>query len=56
MNAVRNGQSAVVELLLKEGADVDARSKTGQTALKLAADSLRKDVVAVLTDYGAMQQ
>ena len=56
MNAIRGGQNEVVELLLKEGADVNAESKTGQTALKLAADSLRKDVIEVLREHGARVQ
>ena len=55
MNAVRSGQGDVVELLIAEGADVNAISKTGQTALKLAADSLRKNVIEVLKEYGAKE-
>lgn len=56
MNAVRSGQAEVVEIRLREGADVDAISNTGQTALKLAADTLRKDFLAVLREYGAHKQ
>ena len=55
MNAARRGHRETVELLIANAADIEAESKNGETALKLAADSLRKDVVALLKDYGARE-
>ena len=36
MIAARNGQEAVVQLLLKKGADIEAQDEDGETALMKA--------------------
>lgn len=53
MWAVLNGRPDAVELLLLHGADVDATSPIGSTALHLAAASRRDLCTRVLSDAGA---
>ncbi len=53
MIAAAQQPKEVVELLLKNGADPNARSTAGETALSLARESPHKGVVAVLQQYGA---
>jgi ankyrin repeat protein len=40
-------------LLLDNGADVDARTKDGTTALKIAQEKGHKEIVALLKAHGA---
>ncbi len=49
------GHTKVVELLLREGADVDAKTNTGTTALKFATERGQKKVIALLQKHGARQ-
>jgi ankyrin repeat protein len=56
MNAAKWGHGEIVELLIKNGAEVNAESKSGETALKLSTDSLRKGAIDVLKMYGAIEQ
>jgi uncharacterized protein len=51
--ASREGQSSVVEALLKAGAEADARSSTGSTPLMLAAASGNVEAVRLLLDARA---
>ena len=50
---VLEGHTAVVELLLAAGADVDAESNIGETALHYAAAYGHADVVELLVSAGA---
>jgi len=43
-----NGYKEVVELLLENGADVNAKNKDGMTALMYAAEKGYKEVVELL--------
>ena len=51
--AAKSGNLAEVERLIKEGADVNAKDKTGETPLHGAAETGRKDVVELLISKGA---
>jgi ankyrin repeat protein len=42
-----------VELLLRKGADVDARDKDGDTALTMAEKKKHSEIVKILKKYGA---
>jgi ankyrin repeat protein len=53
INAASQGQGAVVQRLLKKGADVNAKNMNGQTALRCAADKGRETVVRLLLEKGA---
>lgn len=51
--AAAGGQPEAVEVLLEAGADADARSHEGVTALHVAAANGRSEVVRLLLDAGA---
>ena len=53
MEAAANGQADQVRMLLDAGADVDAASEFGDTALILAAESGRHEIVEMLLGAGA---
>lgn len=52
-DAAGRGDVAAVRRLLAEGADVNARTRYGATALFFAADKARLDVVSLLLEKGA---
>jgi hypothetical protein len=47
------GHAETVELLLRKGADVDARDKDGDTALTMAEKKKHSEIVKILKKYGA---
>ncbi|WP_339939476.1 ankyrin repeat domain-containing protein [Undibacterium luofuense] len=49
MMAVLFGKRAVVELLLEQGADAALRNQKGQTAMDLAKQNAREDLIEVLS-------
>ena len=51
--AARFGQSQVAELLIAEGADVNAKNVVGQTPLHLAAGASHKEIIELLIAAGA---
>src|SRR5205809_1003504 len=51
--AAENGHGAVVQLLLKEGADIEAKDESGYTALSMEAKSGNKAIVQLLLEEGA---
>jgi len=51
--AAKNGNAAMIELLLKSGADGNAPNQAGTTPLMLAAASGKADAVKILLDHGA---
>lgn len=51
--AASKGNLASVRALLKEGVDVNVRSKAGDTPLELALSQNRKDIVELLIENGA---
>jgi ankyrin repeat protein len=53
MMASREGHLSMVLLLLEHGADINVRNLDGQSALALARDRERKDIVSVLSRAGA---
>ena len=55
IDAVRTGQRDVVDALLRDGADVDARDSLGTTALQMAVGTFDRDTAIVrrLLDAGA---
>jgi ankyrin repeat protein len=50
----KEGNLAIVKLLVESGADVNAQSKKGTTALSMAALHDKQDVVEFLTSHGAV--
>ncbi|MGB5179051.1 MAG: ankyrin repeat domain-containing protein [Gammaproteobacteria bacterium] len=52
-NAATNGCTRVCEFLLKHGADMDARTAQGDTALHLAATNRHADIVSLLLSFHA---
>ena len=55
INAAFNGQKDVVELLVKAGADINAKTNYGTSVLILAARYGYKDIVKLLKRYGAKE-
>ncbi len=53
MEAATRGDVAVVRRLLEAGADLDLKTKYGQTALMLAVGEARVGVAQLLLEYGA---
>lgn len=51
--AAWNGNTAVVERLLKMGADIDAKNKSGQTPVELALKYYKYDTAEVLVENNA---
>jgi ankyrin repeat protein len=51
--AAKDGNFGVVKLLIKKGADVNAKDKYGGTALMYAAQNGDKEVVKLLLEKGA---
>ena len=51
--AARFGQSQVAELLIAEGADVNAKNVVGQTPLHWAAMAGHKEIIELLIAVGA---
>ena len=52
-DAARNGNIKIVRLLLDKGADVNAKDRSGKTAMILAAKNGHADIVRLLLDKGA---
>ena len=50
--AASEGHEAVVRTLISKGADVNARSANGTTALKIATKKGHKNVVRLLQEAG----
>jgi len=55
MNAALWGHKENVALLIDEGADINAKTTSGETALEFAAFSYHKDVVELLKFHGAKE-
>jgi len=51
--AVRKGDASRVKVLLEQGADVNAKSPYGATALFFAADRGNMEIIRILIDHGA---
>ena len=49
----RKGQIAVADILIRRGADIEARDATGRTAIHHAAAYARAEFVEFLTGQGA---
>lgn len=50
----KEGNLAIVKLLVESGADINARSKKGTTALSMAALHNKQEVAEYLTGHGAV--
>jgi ankyrin repeat protein len=55
MYAAFEGRTEIVKMLLDKGADVNAKDKYGQTALKVAASQDHTLVVDLLKQAGAKE-
>lgn len=44
-----------LDCLIAEGADIDTKSNSGETALKLAELSDHKDIIELLKNHGAVE-
>jgi TonB family protein len=55
MAAVEYGHDSIVKLLLSSGADVNAVTKDGRTALGIAAKSRHSEISEILKKAGAQQ-
>lgn len=53
MKAIYRGQEGTVEILCEGGADLEAKSSSGLTALMLAVDTRNEKMVKLLLDSGA---
>jgi ankyrin repeat protein len=52
MSSVQTGCKDIVELLLKNGADLNIQEENGKTALDLAAEIGLDDIVELLVENG----
>ena len=55
MMAAGKGHTDTVQALLAQGADVNAKSKFGSTALRLAKEKEHKEIVRILKEAGAKE-
>ena len=55
MLAVASGDDDLVALFLKHGADAHAKNQRGRTAIDIAKQKQRDDIVKLLQEYGAKQ-
>jgi len=55
MDAAMEGHTSTVQVLLAKGADVNAKSKFGSTALRLAKEKEHKEIVRILKEAGAKE-
>ena len=55
MDAAMEGHTSTVQALLAKGADVNAKSKFGSTALRLAKEKEHKEIVRILKEAGAKE-
>jgi len=53
INAAANGRKDIVELLVKAGADVNAKDKHERSALMISVWNDRKDIIKLLLNAGA---
>ena len=53
MGAAELGRFEVVKLLLKRGADINPRDRSGMTALTLSQEKGHKEIVKLLKAHGA---
>lgn len=51
--AAREGHQPIVELIVKEGLDIDAQNRAGKTALHIAEWKGHREVVSLLLEAGA---
>jgi ankyrin repeat protein len=49
--AARRGSTAIVEVLIRKGADLDATDDDGRTPLELARDHGRRDVITLIENH-----
>jgi ankyrin repeat protein len=49
------GTAGSTRLLLKHGANIDAKDNKGRTALQVALENGRDEIAMVLTEHGAAQ-
>jgi ankyrin repeat protein len=47
------GRNQAMEILLKHGADISAKNKSGQTPLAAAVASEQKEAATILKEHGA---
>jgi ankyrin repeat protein len=52
--AARNGSTKIVKALLEAGADINAKTKKGQTPLFMAETNKQDEVIALLKEKGAV--
>lgn len=55
MTAAKHDRQAFVKLLIKNGADINAKAKDGSTALSLATEKGHKNIVDILKSHGAKE-
>jgi uncharacterized protein len=55
IHASASGRVEVVKLLLQKGADVNAKTRDGETALKVVQKTGTKEIVEMLQTYGARE-
>jgi ankyrin repeat protein len=52
-SAISNENTEVVSLLLKNGADVNAKDNAGRKALMCATQHNKPEIISILKQYGA---